>query len=635
MTRQEHLEFCKKCLNRKFDPKHGVICNLTQRIADFEGDCDNFKLDETVKEKAIDNDEFSNKEVINKLDNKVLNKLRPHQDFYYAITGGLLATLISAVLWAVITVTTQYQIGFMAIGVGIIVGFSVQFFGAGIDRKFGYLGAILSLIGCSLGNLFSQVGFIAQEQSLGYFETLTYLNFEIIVEILIESFNPLDVLFYGFAIFEGYKFAFRRVSAHELLKLKSDDYDGHPSNSKLRMPLVIVSIMVIVFFLFKINTGVSGFKTFQYESGKKMSEGEMVNSKEQGKWTFWYENGNTQSIAFFSNGIPDSLWQWFNESGKILRIGNYEKGLEHGVWMNYYENGSLSDSGSYFKGRMNGKWKYLYENGSLNQSGYFNRDLQDSTWKTYYENGQLSSIGEMDNGNPLGLWINYYENGQIETKIKHLPNNKIVIEEAWDIGKNQIVSNGNGIYKAFSNTGQLMVKGKVENGQKIGTWIMYFENGKTKEEGIYENEIYRTTNSWDFHGNQNIIDGQGFYKAFYPDGEYILETGIIESGLREGEWKLYYESPDVVYQVQNYKNGKLTGVQKIYFESNQLYSSGEMKNGLREGEWSWYFENGNISSTVNFSKDKKEGEQTMWNEVGEISKKEYYKNGELIEEKIF
>ncbi len=109
----------------------------------------------------------------------------------------------------------------------------------------------------------------------------------------------------------------------------------------------------------------------------------------------------------------------------------------------------------------------------------------------------------------------------------------------------------------------------------------------------------------------------------------------MESGLREGEWILYYESSDVVYLEQNYKNGELTGVQKMYFESNQLYTSGEMMNGLREGEWSWYYENGNISSTVNFSKDKKEGEQIMWSEVGDITKKEYYKNGELIEEEIF
>ena len=48
--------------------------------------------------------------------------------FYFAFIGGLVAMLISAVLWAVITVATQFQIGFMAIGVGLLVGYSVQYF---------------------------------------------------------------------------------------------------------------------------------------------------------------------------------------------------------------------------------------------------------------------------------------------------------------------------------------------------------------------------------------------------------------------------------------------------------------------------------------------------------------------------
>ena len=56
--------------------------------------------------------------------------------------------------------------------------------------------------------------------------------------------------------------------------------------------------------------------------------------------------------------------------------------------------------------------------------------------------------------------------------------------------------------------------------------------------------------------------------------------------------------------------------------------------GFREGEWKWYFENGNVSSTVNFSGDKKNGRQIMWSESGEKTKEELYKNGELVEEKV-
>jgi len=634
MTRKEHLEFCNKCLNRKFDSKHGMICNVTGKIADFEESCVNFKLDEAVKESVNETTEINNEEVIIQLDDIAINKLKFHQDFYYAIVGGLLATIISAIIWAVVTVATEYQIGYMALGVGLLVGFSVRFFGAGIDKKFGYLGAFLSLLGCLLGNLFSQVGFIAQEQYLGYLETLSYLNLELIISILAESFNPMDLLFYGIAVYEGYKFAFRKVTASEIEKLQKGDYEGNPSNYKIRMPLVIVSIVLIVFFIFKINKGVSGIKTFQYDSGEKMSEGELVNSKEQGKWTYWYENGNVQLIGYYSDGIPDSLWQWYDESGNIIKSGNYKKGLEHGIWVNYYGKNSVSDSGSYMEGRMQGAWKYWFENGDLYQTGYFNRNLPDSIWKTYYENGLLNNEGYMEEGNLTGLWTNYYTDGQIASNIKYMPNNNVFIENVWDTEGNQIVIDGNGLFKSFSIDNKLTLQGKVENGLKVGKWISYFENGEVNEEGIYENEIYKIINSWDPKGVQHVKDGHGLYKTYYADKKSIFETGKVESGLREGVWKIYFESSEIVYQQQNYLKGKLNGLQIIYYESGQLYSSGEMKDGLREGEWNWFYVNGNVSSTVNFIEDKKEGKQIMWSETGDKTKEEFYKNGDIIEEKI-
>ena len=78
--------------------------------------------------------------------------------------------------------------------------------------------------------------------------------------------------------------------------------------------------------------------------------------------------------------------------------------------------------------------------------------------------------------------------------------------------------------------------------------------------------------------------------------------------------------------------GKLTGLQKYYYPTGKLYCMGETIDGLREGEWNWYFESGNISSTVNYRQDKKEGKQTMWEELGMVIKEEHYKDGELVEE---
>lgn len=632
MTRNEHLEFCKKCLNRKFDSKQGIICNVTNEIADFEASCISFKLDETVPVPIAENVETANEEVIISLDEHSIKKLKVHQDFYYALIGGLLATLISAVIWATITVATKYQIGYMAIGVGLLVGFAVQFFGAGIDKKFGYLGAALSLLGCLLGNLLSQVGFIAQEQSFGYFETLTYLNFNLIISILVESFNPMDILFYGIAVYEGYKFAFRKITNEVLANLKLNGGKADFSYYKLRLPLVIGSILVLAFVFFELKQGVCGPKTYKYESGKKMSEGELIKSKENGKWTYYYENGITQSVGYFSSGLPDSLWQWYDETGKIKKIGNYKKGLEHGIWINYYNNGIVSDSGRYIESRMHGFWIYKYENGKTLQTGFFKRNIQDSIFITYFENGQLRSTGKMKEGKPVGDWTTYFNNGQLSEEITY-KNDTVITKNVWDINGKQLVVNGNGSYQSFSPNGQVLLSGEIKNGLKLGKWTTFFENGKRKEEGNFKNENYEMLNAWDLNEKQTVKDGFGVYRSYYPNATSVFETGEIKNGLKNGIWKTFYESNGNTFQELQYANGLLTGIQKYYFESGKLYIQGEMIEDLREGEWNWYYENGTISSSVKFSKDKKEGKQLMWSESGEKTKAEFYRSGELVEEK--
>lgn len=45
MTREEYIKICSTCTNRKFNPKQGIICGLTDRPADFELSCPNYNED--------------------------------------------------------------------------------------------------------------------------------------------------------------------------------------------------------------------------------------------------------------------------------------------------------------------------------------------------------------------------------------------------------------------------------------------------------------------------------------------------------------------------------------------------------------------------------------------------------------
>ena len=67
---------------------------------------------------------------------RYMNRIRDEQKLSLGITGGFLGAAIGAVLWAVVTVVTEYQIGYMALGVGFLAGFGVRLRGEGNDEKF-------------------------------------------------------------------------------------------------------------------------------------------------------------------------------------------------------------------------------------------------------------------------------------------------------------------------------------------------------------------------------------------------------------------------------------------------------------------------------------------------------------------
>lgn len=51
MEREDRLCYCKVCSLKKMDFKRGIVCQLTNEYADFEGSCDQFQGDEFEQRK--------------------------------------------------------------------------------------------------------------------------------------------------------------------------------------------------------------------------------------------------------------------------------------------------------------------------------------------------------------------------------------------------------------------------------------------------------------------------------------------------------------------------------------------------------------------------------------------------------
>ncbi len=133
----------------------------------------------------------------------------PSGNMPLAILGGVVAALIGAAIWAVVTVSTNSQIGFMAIGVGLLVGYAVRILGKGNTQAYSIVGAVLALLGCVLGNLFSACAFIADAQSVPVASEIASVvtDFGLASRLMQASFDGMDLVFYAIAAYEGFKFA--------------------------------------------------------------------------------------------------------------------------------------------------------------------------------------------------------------------------------------------------------------------------------------------------------------------------------------------------------------------------------------------------------------------------------------------
>jgi antitoxin component YwqK of YwqJK toxin-antitoxin module len=632
MTRNQHLEFCKRCKNREFDTQQGLICGLTKRIADFETSCPNYQLDDSVKIDITPAEPAPAYTVLSDLSTELKTRMRAQQDMSYAVVGGLSASLVGALLWAVITVATGYQIGYIAIVVGLLVGLAVRYFGAGIDYVYGLIGGLFALFGCALGNILSQVGFYANQEGLSYFDVLGMLNLSVILNIFGESFSPMDLVFYGIAGYEGYKFAFRTIP-EEFIKNPPAGALPPMAFAHLRLPIVVVLFVSLFVGYYFLRSSAVGEKTFYYESGKMRSKGEINYGSENGYWQYWWENGKQQQEGYFAEGRQDSLWKFYNEEGSLYRSGAFKKGMQHGKWVDYYPNGKISGEVMYRWGRQQGPWSGYYENGTTSQKGFYKADLSDGSWEFFYPNGQLSHSGQFKNGEQTGRWILLTDKGTKRAELEHVGEAFPKIINAWDNTGVNSVKSGNGAYTDYYENGVVSEVGNVRQGYRDGVWRKYSTSGKLLEEGDYRNNIYYLKTYLDSLGSPIIENGNGNFESDPDPLNPFQLKGDYREGQREGEWHQYFNS-GLLQLTMQYEQGDLNGPTESFFESGITSMEGTYRKNKRDGVWKWYYEDGTMETTVTYRNGLKIGDQPFYDASGILIRTEIYKEGELVDVRV-
>ena len=158
------------------------------------------------------------------------------QRFIPAVLVGSVVALLCAVLWAVVTAVTGFQIGYMALGIGFAVGFSMLYVGNGRNSTFGIVGGFLAFLSCFFGNAFSIAVVVANDPEMGQAISTIDVLFvfvtqpAIFIEVMKETFHPMDVVFYIIAIYTGYKCAFHNVSDSVNVSDNGGDVDDSNDN---------------------------------------------------------------------------------------------------------------------------------------------------------------------------------------------------------------------------------------------------------------------------------------------------------------------------------------------------------------------------------------------------------------------
>lgn len=203
MAEQNEIElYCRNCISRDFVNGRGLVCKRTNSLPAFEGECADYQKDEELEKVAPTPRPEDYSMPVDR------DQLLAEQNLTKGVILGAVACIVGAVAWALVSVSTGYQIGYMAIGVGLLVGIAMRQ-GKGVTPVFGIIGAALALVSCVLGDFFSIIGFIAKDYEISFMDVLLEVDYKEVFGAMMENLASMTVVFYGIAVYEGYKLSLR------------------------------------------------------------------------------------------------------------------------------------------------------------------------------------------------------------------------------------------------------------------------------------------------------------------------------------------------------------------------------------------------------------------------------------------
>lgn len=148
----------------------------------------------------------------------------PEQSLGLALIAGTAVGVVGALVWAAAAVSSGKQIGYLALGIGFVVGFVVRKAGRGTSWLYGVVAALCTAGSCVLGMVLSYAIQVALSESptldAAALERLFGVLFTVsFTEAIRASLDPVSGVFTLVATYQAFQLGYARPSKDEPVAL--------------------------------------------------------------------------------------------------------------------------------------------------------------------------------------------------------------------------------------------------------------------------------------------------------------------------------------------------------------------------------------------------------------------------------
>ncbi len=191
----------------------------------------------------------------------------------------------------------------------------------------------------------------------------------------------------------------------------------------------------------------------------------------------FYENGKPKSKCGSKDGKRHGKCFRYLENGTVIWSGEYDRGVPNGDVSEFYESGKPRKVSTYKSGKLTRIAEY-FDEGQLQKTTEVKDDREIAS-KTLFQNGEVKE--EIEWKGDRQHYREYYDNGKLAVKAVLVPNTSCRYG-CWTTHQYE------GTVERYTEKGKLYAKGDWKEGMRHGKHFTFSDNGKLREEEVYEND---------------------------------------------------------------------------------------------------------------------------------------------------